>query len=503
MQSTTTILALPLAGVLSLILVHKLFRKQRRSLPPGPAGLPLIGNVLDMPASTEWLTFAEWGTKWGGLCSITLLGQPIVVLNSASAMEAMDSKGVVFSTRPRLPMAGELVGYDQTLVLMPYGAQFRTFRKYFAKQIGTPNAMRPFVPFAEAETHRFLKRLLLKPNADAISAHVRKLTGAIVLRITYGIEVQEEEDPFVTLIEHANDNFNIATSPGKFICAFLVDAFPAMMHIPEFLAPFKQTARVWARATKNMVEAPYLFVRRQMAAGIAPVSFVSSLLEDEEKLSEQEVRDIKYTAASFYGGGADTSAASLYAFFLAMVLSPDVQRRAQAEIDSVVGGARLPRFADRDQLPYTSAVVTELLRWHSVAPLGVPHAAMEDTVVNSHLIPKGSVIIANLWNMLNDPEIYPDPATFDPTRHLADPPQRDPRTICFGFGRRVCPGRELSETKLFLCVATTLATFDITPGPGPLPVHENLPGTISHAKPFDCVVKPRSERAVALISADV
>jgi len=276
-----------------------------------------------------------------------------------------------------------------------------------------------------------------------------------------------------------------------------------MMHIPEFLAPFKQTARVWARATKNMVEAPYLFVRRQMTAGIAPASFVSSLLEDEEKLSEEAIRDIKYTAGSFYGGGADTTAASLYAFFLAMVLFPDVQRTAQAEIDSVIGGGRLPRFADHEQLPYTSAVVTELLRWHSVAPLGVPHAALEDTIVNDYLIPKGSIIIANLWNMLNDPETYPAPATFDPTRHIASPPQREPRTICFGFGRRVCPGKELAETSLFLCVATTLATFDIERGAGALPVHENTQGTISHAKPFDCAVKPRSERAVALISGEV
>ncbi|KAJ6562254.1 cytochrome P450 [Mycena capillaripes] len=472
-----------------------------------------------MPATTEWLSFAEWGSKWGlaayensygylltysagGLCSVTLLGQPIVILNSASVMEEMDTKGPVFSTRPRLPMAGELVGYDQTLVLMPYGARFRIFRKYFAKLIGTPNVMRQFVPLVEAETHRFLKRLLLKPNADSISAHVRKLTGAIILRITYGIEVQEEEDPFVTLIEKANDNFNIATAPGKSLCAFLVDVFPAMMHIPEVVAPFKQTARVWARATKHMVEAPYLFVRRQMSAGTAPVSFVSSLLEDEEKLSEEDIHDIKYTAGSFYGGGADTSAASLYAFFLAMVLFPDVQRKAQAEIDSVVGGGRLPNFADREQLPYISAVVTELLRWHSVAPLGVPHAALEDTFFNGYLIPKGSIIIANLWNMLNDPKIYPEPATFDPTRYLASPPQRDPRTICFGFGRRVCPGRDLAETSLFLSVAETLATFDIARSPGALPVHENLAGTISHTKPFDCVVKPRSERAVGLISAD-
>ncbi|KAJ6465391.1 cytochrome P450 [Mycena sanguinolenta] len=495
-SSTTTSIILPFAAV--LFLVHQLFRKQR-GLPPGPTGVPFIGNALQMPTSTEWICFADWGNKWGGLCSVTLLGKPIVIINSASVMEDVDSKGAVFSTRPRLPMAGELVGYDQTLVLMPYGPRFRTFRKYFAKLIGTPNAMRTFIPLVEAETLRFLKQLLLKPKADSISAHLRKLTGAIILRITYGIEVEEEEDPFVTLIENANDNFNVATTPG----AFLVDVFPAMLHLPEFLAPFKQTARAWARATKNMVEAPYLLVRRQMDAGTAPVSFVSSLLEDEEKLNDEDVRNIRYTAASLYGGGADTTAASLYAFFLAMVLSPDVQRTAQAEIDSVVGGARLPRYADREQLPYTSAVVTELLRWHSVAPLGVPHAAIEDTVVNGYLIPKGSVIIANLWNMLNDPKTYPSPERFDPTRWLATPPQRDPRTICFGFGRRRCPGQELAETSLFLCIAQTLATFDIARGVGSIPSHENTQGTISHPKPFDCLVTPRSERAVALISAEV
>ncbi|KAJ7142696.1 cytochrome P450 [Mycena epipterygia] len=454
-----------------------------------------------MPSVTEWLTFAEWGSKWGvgGLCSVILLGQPIVILNSASAMEAMDTKGSVFSTRPRLPMAGELVGYDQTLVLMPYGARFRTFRKHFAKLIGTPGVMQQFIPLVEAETHRFLKRLLKNPNADSLSAHVRKLTGAIILRITYGIEVQEEEDPFVALIEHANDNFNAATAPGKSI----IDVFPVLLYIPELLAPFKRTARTWALATKNMVEAPYLFVRRQMATGTAPISFVSSLLEDEEKMGNDEIRDVKYTASSLYGGGADTTAASLYAFFLAMVLAPDVQRQAQAEIDSVIGGARLPSCSDREHLPYVSAVVTELLRWHSVAPLGVPHAALEDTVVDGHLIPKGSIIIANLWNMLNDPETYPSPSTFDPTRHLGTPaPQRDPRTLCFGFGRRVCPGRELAEASVFACVAMTLAVFDVERAPGPLPVHENTQGTISHAKPFECVVKPRSEKTVALMSGD-
>ncbi|KAK6981371.1 OrdA protein [Favolaschia claudopus] len=437
MQSTTIALSL---GALSFILLRTIFRKAKGSLPPGPPGLPLIGNVLDMPSTMEWLKFADWGAKWGDICSVSLFGQPIVMLNSATIIEDLNENTAAFSTRPRLPMAGELVGYDQTLVLIPYGPRFRTYRKYFANQIGSLGGVQQVIVM-ETEIHRFLKRLLLNPGADAISNHLRKLTGAIILRITYGIEVQEENDPF--------------------------------------------TARIWARETKHMVEAPYHFVRQQMTSGTAPISFVSSLLKEEEKLSEEDLRDIKFTAASFYGGGADTSAAAMQAFFLAMVLAPEVPREAQTEIDSVVGTTRLPLFSDREQLPYVSAVVTELLRWHSVAPLGVPHAAMEDTVINGHFIPEGSVIIANLWNILNDPETYPKPDKFDPTRYLRPFPQRDPRT--------------LAEVSLFCTVASILATFDISRAPGPLPVHENTQGTISHPKPFDCVVKPRSDHAVTLI----
>lgn len=102
------------------------------------------------------------------------------------------------------------------------------------------------------------------------------------------------------------------------------------------------------------------------------------------------------------------------AFFLAMVLFPDVQTKAQAELDSVVSGERLPCFEDRDSLPYINAVCKEVLRWHSVTPLGMflwlltsqstltrpkamPHVATEDIYYAGFLIPKGSAIIGNVW----------------------------------------------------------------------------------------------------------
>ena len=77
-----------------------------------------------------------------------------------------------------------------------------------------------------------------------------------------------------------------------------------------------------------------------------------------------------------------------------MVTHPIVQRKAQAELDRVIGSNRLPSFQDHDSLPYTRAVMKECLRWHSVLPLGVPHAATEDIEYDGYTIPKGSVFFS-------------------------------------------------------------------------------------------------------------
>ena len=93
----------------------------------------------------------------------------------------------------------------------------------------------------------------------------------------------------------------------------------------------------------------------------------------------------------------DQTFATLTAFFLAMVKYPDIQRKAQAEIDEVVGRDQLPDFSHQESLPYVNAVMKECSRWHTVVPMLVPHRAIEDDEYNGYLIPAGSVILANAW----------------------------------------------------------------------------------------------------------
>ncbi|KAF9526842.1 cytochrome P450 [Crepidotus variabilis] len=429
------------------------------------------------------------------------MGQPLIILNSCDIMDEFDKKGAIYSDRPVLEMGGELVGYAESLVLMRYGPRFRTYRKHFSRYIGPNKPIQSLHPLVEQESRKFLRRTL--ENHKNLSGNLRKLAGGIILGLAYGYEVQDGDDQFINLIEQANNNFNKASVPG----AYLVDVIPALKHLPDWVpgTSFLKLARDWRRDTEAMADVPYAFTKKQVAAGTAVPSFVSTGLEDEASRSSEYIRDLKWTAASLYGGGADTTVSSEYAFFLAMVLFPEVQKKAQAELDVVIGNDRLPTIADMPRLPYVNAVVTEVLRWNSVAPLGVPHTAMEDGYINGYFVPKGTILIANLWAMLHDPEIYPDPFVFNPERHLGPEPQRDVRRVCFGYGRRICPGMHLAEVSVYSLVSTSLAVFNMEKaldgnGVPMTPVHENTNGIISYPKPFDCAIKPRSEKALALIT---
>ncbi|KAJ7746782.1 cytochrome P450 [Mycena maculata] len=488
----------------ALPLVFKLItRRSTPPPPPGPRRLPLLGNILDMPSEKEWIKFSEWGQTYGDISSVSVFGQQMTIINSAQvAMDILDKKSSIYSDRPVVPMGGELVGWKNTLALTPYGERFRNYRRLAHSVFGSRSSMAGFEPLEETETHRFLKRLVSTP--DGLQDHIRKAAGAIILRISHGYQVQEGADPFVTLADIATEQFSLSSSPG----GFLVNLIPPLRHLPSWFpgADFQKTAKAWAETLCQMVEQPFQFVKQEIAAGSAEKSLVSILL-DGKTLSPNEEFDVKWLSASLYSGGADTTVAAIYAFFKAMVLYPDVQKKAQQEIDAVVGNDRLPGFSDKHQLPYITALALEVLRWHSVAPTGVPHRVTEDDVHEGWFLPKGSLVITNIWKMAHDPRVYSNPMVFEPDRFIAKDgkkPELDPRDLAFGFGRRICPGRDLADASIFITCVMTLAVFNISKHPDGGEINmEQTTGTISHPSTFKCLVQPRSKKALEIIQGDV
>jgi len=203
------------------------------------------------------------------------------------------------------------------------------------------------------------------------------------------------------------------------------------------------------------------------------------------------------------------SVSVMVSFILSMVTHPEVQKRAQDDLDHVVGANRLPLFTDRESLPYIDCIVWECLRLNPVTPLSVPRTVSQDDDYRGFHIPKGTTILPNVWAILHDENFYPDAHLFKPER-FADREKNvlaglnDIPDPAFGFGRRMCPGRWLAFEIIWIAVASLLSVYNFRKaldenGLPIEPVVEYTSSLLSHPKPFKCTIVPRHEAAIVLI----
>ncbi|RPD54263.1 CyP450 monooxygenase [Lentinus tigrinus ALCF2SS1-6] len=478
-------------------------------LPPGPPPLPLVGNILDVPKSICAEEYNVLSMKYGDIVHLNVLGQHMIILGSfEAASELLDKRSANYSGKPASAMA-DLIGLDWNVALLGNGETWRKHRKEFHRFFSI-TAVARYNNLIEIGARRFLRKLL--ENPAAFSEHAQFSFGATVMRVVYGIEVESKEDQYLSLAEEGNDIFQKAFVPGK----YLVETFPILKHVPAWLpgAGFRRDATAWSEIYYQTRFKPFQATIERMHRDGPDSSMVSTMmrgiLEGEKVTAEDEIiaRDV---AGAIYLAGAETTLTAIRLFFLAVLTHPEVQKRAQEELDAVVGLDRLPTLNDRPSLPYIEAMVRECLRWRPILPLALPRTSQADDEYQGYLIPKGSIVLANSWIFSRDPRYYPQPERFMPERFLKDgkldPDVRDPRVFAFGYGRRICPGRHFGEASVFINIASVLHSFTIEPpldkaGKPFVPDVKMTTGFLSCPEPFDCRITPRSRTAESLMVAD-
>ncbi|KAF9022855.1 cytochrome P450 [Hymenopellis radicata] len=488
--------------VLFLLAVALWLRPRRNTtpgLPPGPSRLPIIGNLLDKPSNNAWLTYTKWAREHNSdVISFKVLGRVTVVLSSATAVkELLERRSSIYSDRPSMRMLNELMQWDWNFGFMPYADSWRLHRKAFSQYFNV-SKIAQYRPVQVHSTAKLLHQML--ENPEDFFKHIRHHSGSIIFSIVYGYEMESANDPLVEMADRAMQASARAMSPGN----YLVDYLPMLRYVPSWCpsATFKKDAELAAHYGQTLRDVPFNRVLEAMIDGSAPPSFVATSIQrihaDMAGPLHDHLEVIKNCAAVSFVGGADTTVALILTILLAVVLHPEVQSRAQAELDAVVGRSRLPTFDDRQSLPFVCALISESMRWRPVGPLPISHANVCDDVYNGYFIPKGSTISANVWAIMHDEKMFPAPDVFDPERFLGENPQPDPTTLgAWGFGRRICSGRYLAMDTVFITVASLLWAFtfgkarnkdgqDVTPDD-----QAYTEAFIMHPLPFECVVTPR------------
>ncbi|PPQ99411.1 hypothetical protein CVT24_005398 [Panaeolus cyanescens] len=386
--------------------------------------------------------------------------------------------------------------------LMPYGPWWRRHRKVFHDHF-SPSVISKYDNVQLRNARSFLGQLLETP--DDFLHHIHHVFASVIMEVVYGVKIRDsKDDPYVAAMQDSIDDISVAGVPGS----FMVDFLPWLKYVPAWFpgASFQKVAARARERTHRLVVTPFNEVKAAVKAGTAQPSVVMSIINElvDDSSREEEERVAQNVAAVAYVAGADTTASAVQAFFLAMALHPDAQKKAQAELDAVVGPGRLPDFSDLPSLPYLDALMKETLRWHQVVPFGVAHTTSEDDEYNGYFIPKGTVVMGNAWSMMNDPTVFEAPSVFNPDRYLKNPELRSPYEAFFGYGRRMCPGRFFSDRNLFALSSSVLSVFDILPpvdaNGNPMKLeYEPMTGFVSFPSPYSCRIVPRSLAAKKLI----
>ncbi|KAJ6555591.1 cytochrome P450 [Mycena vulgaris] len=505
MDSLTLALASSAVGLFILIARSKL-RLSGTPLPPGPPADPVIGHLRVIPASGQAKTFYEWSKVYGDVIHLHSFGRNIIVLNSQqAATDLLDKRGANYSDRPKMVII-ELMGWWPTLVFLPYGKLFLKHRRMFQQYFGPRDAL-SYLPIQTRQAHILAKHLMMDTeNHTEHTWHLSRYAKAVVIETAFGQRVESDDDPLMKMGKAVSESSNNAGPIGN----TPVDFIPWLKYFPSWFpgAYYGARAKEMYPLIRRFHDYPVELVQKQMAEGTANSSFLLSELERPRAsgIDEEDMVIIKGVAAEIYAAGADTTFTTLHLFLLTMVLHPECMKKAQQEIDTVIGLDRLPEYNDRPSLPYLEGVLQETLRWQPAVELGIPHQSLEDDVYNGMFIPKGSTIIANTRAMTLDPNIYADPFKYDPTRFLPKPDGRgEPHpSATWGFGRRICPGRHLANASLWMAMATMLATLDISTTVGPdgkevTPKVEFTTGLTQEQVPFPCSIEARSERAKSLV----
>ncbi|XP_016429428.1 cytochrome P450 2M1-like [Sinocyclocheilus rhinocerous] len=482
-------------AVLALILLWKIRGKQSsfERLPPGPAPNPLLGNLFQFNIKEAYKYYLELSNKYGSVVTIWLANTPVVIISGYQALkDTMIGLGEEFSGRAIYPLLMKSTyGYG---VLSTSGYRWKEMRRFTLMTLKNFGMGRRSIEERVREEAENLVEMFKKCEGSAFSP-VDMLFNAVnnvICSIVFGNRFELEDPQFKSLLRTVNTYFTILSSPlGQIYNVFprLVSLFPGKHHqLFKDLEEAREYCKHEAQARMNTLDpsCPQDFIE----------AFVLKMKEEKDNPdTEYHFGNLVSIVWNMFSAGTETTSSTVRYAVLLMMKHPDVQERVQREIDEVVGQDRWPSVEDRQNLPYTDAVIHEIQRYMDLAPIAIPHKMMCDTEYNGYIIPKGVMVFPLLSSVLIDPKLWKNPNCFDPENFLDSVGrfQKNDAFVVFGMGKRACLGEALARIELFIFFTSLLQhfTFKATVPPEEL---DTTPKNCSFGRmprTYECYAIPR------------
>ncbi|GLJ18947.1 hypothetical protein SUGI_0338880 [Cryptomeria japonica] len=457
--------------VLCKLLGLKRGNEKASRLPPGPLGLPIIGNMHQL-GELPHRSLRDLAKQYGPVMFLRLGSAPTVVVSSSDmAKEFLKTHDLAFANRPE-SAASKYVAYNEKNVgLAPYGDYWRHMRKVCVMELLSAKRIESFRSVREEEVSLAVKAIWEKSKHGKVVVNVSKiiasLISSIIWRTLAGTKFSEDDD---LVGKELNRMVHQVTS---MIGAFNIgDFIPSIAWIDDLSGvkrKMKKAHNFFDAVVEKIIDEHMEESRRRGSQEHEKHTkdLVDVLLEMPQNENEMKItrEHIKATIFDMFLGGLETTINTLEWAMSEMVRNPQVAKKLQAEIESVAGKDRMVRESDLVGMEYLKCVVKEVFRLYPPGPLMLPHEAREDCTVAGYFIPQKTRLIVNVWAIGRDPAVWDDPSTFKPERFIGkniDIKGRDFEMIPFGAGRRGCPGAGFAMANIDLVLAQLVHCFDWT-----------------------------------------
>ncbi|KAM0750827.1 cytochrome P450 [Meredithblackwellia eburnea MCA 4105] len=499
---------LPLVVTIALVFLGLRLSRKRRSkhppLPPGPRGWPVVGNMLSMPKTHLWYYFDDVCKKYGPLVTLSFASQTFIVVGSYEvAQELLVRRSANNSSRPPSYAFDLMAKGRRFIFLRDSNPGWKIARKMVAQVMGEVRQGR-IENVQEFECKFTIQRILSAP--EDWKAQFQRFAGSSILTAVYGIHVERENTGELRRLHERAKRTNILANPR----AFIVNAFPFLdMIIPTRFAPWRTMVAEVEAETSLFDELCEKGLRNGEIGGH---NWITSFHSNKEypNLMKTSVT-LPLIAGEMFGAGVNTTWITLQNFVLASLLYPEAFNKARKEIDAVVGSTRLPTFADRPGMVQTEAVFREIIRWRTAVPHGLYHEQTADDTIEvsgkQYFIPKGAVVVGNIYSIEHDERMYSNPHSFDPERHIepATGALRPDTSVAFGFGRRACVGQPFAEKSIWIMMSHLIWLFQIERVPGDsssIDPRAETGSATAHPLPFRAQIVSRSKEHEAIAAQD-
>ncbi|XP_066529438.1 cytochrome P450 2J4-like [Hoplias malabaricus] len=479
-----------LSALLLLKLMKYLSDDRPKNIAPGPFPLPIVGNVLSLDFRRPVVSFSKMYEKYGDVTTFYLAKQTCILLSGyKSFKEAFVEQADIFADRAHFPLNDKL---SKGLGLISSSGhawnQQRRFALTVLKHFGVGKKTLEESILQESrylcEAMHTQRGLPFDPDCVVTNA-----VANIICSLVFGHRFEYDDHNFHQILLFLDD---VVQLPANF-WGQLYNQLPAIM---SWMPGKHQRAFSSLSKIKQFIQEE-IQRHKQDRHTDNPRDYIDCYLEEIQKCKDSKAKfteeNLVYCVVDLFAAGTETTSNTLLWSMLYMAKYPEMQDKVHAEIDQVIGRVRQPSMTDRPHMPFTYAVIHEVMRAANALNITPPRVASRDTTVAGYLIPKGVTVFPLLRPIMQDKNEFSTPDQFNPGHFLDENGRflKKESFIPFSVGKRTCPGEQMAYMEFFLFFTCMMQSFNFLAPEGQTLVLEGTVHITSAPKSFQICAMPR------------